>query len=597
MQNTVKDLQQILKEAVQSAGFDVSDETIELSPTKTLEHGHLATNIALIIGKKAGLNPRETAQKIADKLQNKEGIEKVEIAGPGFINLFIEQKFYSNFCRLMSQNLDEYIKKELPDSGGKKVVIEYSSPNIAKPLGVHHLLSTIIGDSLNRIYKRLGNKTIAENYPGDMGTQFGKLIYAIKKWGDFKQIEKDPINELLKLYVKFHKEAEIEPEEDIVEVVEGLSPVSFKSRKEDEVLLNEARAEYKKFEEGDVENREMWQQIVDWSMQEIQPLYDRMGIHFDGVHGESFFEDKMQIILDEGIKKGIFIEGEKGSLIMKTDHPDEPPAVVKKSDGTTLYLTRDLAQMAFFEKEYQPDMMIWAVDVAQSLHFRHRFEAARKLEISKAEFKHVEFGRMQFKDGSMSTRKGNMIRLAEVLDEAEERSLALIQQKGADLSEEEQKELAQIMGVGSVKYNILHQNRVQNMTFEWDKMLAFEGNSAPYLMYTVARAKSLIRKSELNTSDIIQSELRLSGEEELKVVLALLKYADALRRAKEEFRPNHIANFLYQLAQDFNRFYNAVPILQADDHLKRSRLLLVYSVIRVMEDGLSLLAIKAPEKM
>lgn len=574
MKNNLNSIKDLVFKAVQSAGFEMSPGKIQLDQTKTLEYGHFASNAALVLAKQAGKNPREVAQKIVEELQKEPLFEKVEIAGPGFINLFIEQKFYTEFCQLLNKNFDQYIREELRLSASPKMVIEYSSPNIAKPLGVHHLLSTIIGDSLSKIYMRLGYQVISENYPGDIGTQFGKLICAIKKWGDFDQIAKDPIDELLKLYVKFHDEAE-----------------------KDSSLEDEGREEYKKFEEGDQESRKMWQQIVDWSMQEIQPLYDRLNIKFDGVHGESFFENKMQSIIEKGISKGIFKDGEKGALIMETDDPNEPPALVKKSDGTTLYLTRDLAQIEFFEHAYQPDLMVWAVDVAQSLHFRHRFEAAKKLELTQAELRHVEFGRMQFKDGSMSTRKGNIVHLKQVLDESEKRSLELIKEKEADLSPSEQEELSRIMGVGSVKYNILHQNRIQNMTFEWDKMLSFEGNSAPYLMYTVARAKSVLRKAGITENQIGDYKLNMVDDTEQELVLNLTGYADTLKRAKEEFKPNHIANYLYSLAQSFNSFYNAQSILQAEENLKNSRLLLVASTIKVMEDGFSLLGIEVPEKM
>lgn len=574
MNTNLTSLKEILGESVKSAGYNINHEKLNLSPTKTFQHGHFATNVALILAKSEGLNPREIAQKIADQLLDQPYIEKVEVAGPGFINLFIEQKFYSNFCKSLAQNFDDFISSEACLVRGQKVVIEYSSPNVAKPLGVHHLLSTVIGDSLSKLLKRTGAEVISENYPGDIGTQFGKLIYAIKTKGDFKKIEKDPIEELLKLYVDFHEEAEKNPELDQL-----------------------ARDEYRKYEEGDSENRALHKKIVNWSLEAIQPLYERLKVQYDGVHAESFFEDKMQSVVQKGIDLGVFEEGKEGSLIMRTDNKNEPPAVVKKSDGTTLYLTRDLAQIEFFEKHYQPSQMIWVVDVAQSLHFKHRFEASQKLGLTHADLIHVSFGRMQFKDGQMSTRKGNIVRLSKVLDEAEKRSLELIRQKGVDLSEEEQFDLAKIMGVGSVKYNILHQNRIQNMTFEWNKILTFEGNSAPYLMYTVARAKSVIRKSGLSISDLSASELMITTNEEQKLILNLMQYTETLKRAKEEFKPNHIANYLYHLAQDFNSFYNSSPVLKAEEGLKKSRLLLISATVQVMIDGFYLLGIGVPEKM
>ena len=566
-------IQDIVYQAVTKAGFEVNEADIHIDPTKTIEHGHFATNIALLLAGKAGKKPRDVAESLVSHLSSPL-FEKIEVAGPGFINFWVEQKFYTTECRSILSDLDDYVQSVLDVSSGT-MVIDYSSPNIAKPLGVHHLLSTIIGDSVKRIYRKGGYKVIADNYLGDIGTQFGKLIYAIKNWGDIVQIEEDPINKLLELYVSFHDQAENDP-----------------------ALDDLAREEFRKFEDGDKENRALWKKIVDWSLLEIMPLYARLGVEFDEMRGESFYEDKMEAILEEGRQKGVFVDGTNGAWIVMPDDPNDPPAIVKKSDGSSIYLTRDLAQTAYWEKTYHPDLMVWVVDVAQSLHFRQRFHASRKLGQTSAQMVHVDFGRMQFKDGSMSTRKGNIIRLSEVLDEAEKRSFTLAKEKGFQLSNEEAEELARIMGVGAVKYNILHQNRTTNITFDWDKMLAFEGNSAPYLLYTVTRARSVLRKSGLNEADLNDFELTPAIPTEIRLLIQLLMYPDAVRRALEEFKPNHIANHLYQLAQDFNGFYNGNSILQADsEDLKKSRLLLTATVVRVMEDGLGLLGIEIPEKM
>lgn len=566
-------IQSIIYKAVQKAGFELNKEDIRIDQTRTIEHGHFATNIAMVLAGKSKSNPREIAQKIVDNLSDPL-LENVKIAGPGFINLWIEQKFYTEECQSMINDLDDYIKQTVGIKDGKKMVIDYSSPNIAKPLGVHHLLSTIIGDSIKLIYRKMGYEVIADNYLGDMGTQFGKLIYAIKTWGDITVIEKDPINELLKLYVHFHDESE-----------------------KNKDLDGFARIEFKKFEEGDRENRDFWQRIVKWSSLEIQPLYKRLGIKFDYYNGESFYEDKMQSLLEEGRQKGVFVDGENGAWIVESDDPNNPPAIVRKSDGSTIYLTRDLAQTAYWEKEFHPDLMIWVVDIAQSLHFKQRFNASKKLGQTDAKMVHVDFGRMQFKDGSMSTRKGNIIRLSEVLNEAEKRSFEIVKEKGIDLDEAKQKQLSAIMGIGAVKYNILSQNRTTNITFDWDKMLAFEGNSVPYLMYTVTRAKSIIRKSGSEMRDVSTFDFNELNAQELKTIIQLLMYIDALKRASEEFKPNHIANCLYNLAQEFNTFYNSNDILRAEDDIKKSRLLLTATVIKVMEDGLGLLGIEVPERM
>lgn len=567
-------LKDVLLKAVQMAGFEINPNELQLDKTKTLEHGHFSTNVAMVLSGSLKKNPRELAQIILSKLES-DLIEKAEIAGPGFINFFVEQKFYTTEARSIIENFDEYLIESSEDKKGKTMVIDYSHPNIAKPMGIHHLLSTVIGDAIKKIHRRAGWTVVADNFIGDMGTQFGKLIHAIKKWGDLEEIEKDPIPALLKLYVQFHFEAENEVELD-----------------------DEARAEYRKFEAGDPESRELWKKIIRWSLLEMQPVYDRLEVEFDFMNGESFYEDKMSPILEMGLKKGIIQGGEKGALIIPADDPEGTPVLVKKSDGATLYATRDLARIAYWEKTWSPDLMVNVVDQAQSFYFKQLFFAQEKLGLTEAKNVHVEFGRMQFKDGQMSTRKGNILLLSEVLDEAEHRALKRIEEKGIELSSEEKIALSKIMGINSVKYNILSQNRATNITFDWDKMLSFEGNSAPYLMYTVARAKSIFRKGELEIKDCLTFDLKLSLDVEKGLMIHLLMYPDSLKRATTEFKPNHIANYLYELASAFNSFYNGNSILQADsEDLKNSRLLLTAAVIQVMEDGFGLLGMKVPERM
>lgn len=573
--HTLSAIKDSLLKAIEKSGFRVNPELLKLERTKSLEHGHYATNVAMMIAGQVKKSPREVAEAILKALDQKLFVRS-EVAGPGFINLWIEQKIYSDIVAGLVRDSAKAIRAELPVGLTKgTMVIDYSHPNIAKPMGVHHLLSTIIGDSVKRTYRALGWKVVADNFIGDMGTQFGKLIHAIKKWGNMKEIEKDPIPALLKLYVQFHFEADKDVELD-----------------------DEARAEYKKFEDGDSENRKMWEKIVEWSKLEIQPIYDRLGVEFDQMNGESFYEDKMQPILDEGRKKGVIVEGKEGAWIVPSQNPDEPPAVIRKGDGATLYITRDLARIKYWEAEWHPDLMVNVVDVAQEFHFRKLFEVAEKLKLTPAKNIHVGFGRMQFKDGQMSTRKGNIIMLSQLLDEAEVRARKLIEEKKVELDEKGKAELARVVGVGSVKYNILHQNRAQNITFDWDKMLSFEGNSAPYLMYTIARMKSIFRKAGLTPEEAAKYKLVLSDDKETKVVLDLLAYPEMLSRAAREFRPSHLANWLYEMAQGFNAFYNDLPVLHAEEKkLRESRLLLTAATLALMQDAFGLLGLEEPEKM
>ena len=561
-------------EAVKKAGYSVDSDQLHLESKKDARFGDFSTNVAMLLSAKAGRRPYEVAEEIVKQI-DADFFEKAEVVNPGFINLWLEQKFYTKEAGAWLGKFDDYLADSFAHSDKKRAVIDYSHPNIAKPMGVHHLLSTIIGDSIKKTYQRYDWEVISDNFIGDMGTQFGKLIAAIKKWGNMDEIEKNPIPALQKLYVQFHIEADKDVELD-----------------------DEGRAEYLKFEQGDKEARKLWKKIVEWSLLDMQQVYDRLGVSFDHMNGESFYEDKMQSVLDEGREKGIIVDGDDDAWIIKPDDPEDVPVLLRKSDGATLYATRDLARIKYWQKEWSPDLMLNVVDIAQSFHFRQLFFAARKLKLTSARNVHIAFGRMRFADSQMSTRKGNILLLTELLDEAEKRALDLITEREVDLPEEGRRELARIMGIGSIKYNILHQSRTTNITFEWDKMLTFEGNSAPYLMYTVARAKSVMRKADVRPHDCRKYELKLDLEIEKQLMIALMTYPDTIRRAAEEFKPNHIANYLYELAQDFNSFYNGNSVLKAEsEELKESRLMLTALTIQVMEDCFKLLGLEVPEKM
>ncbi|MBN2086747.1 arginine--tRNA ligase [Candidatus Peregrinibacteria bacterium] len=574
MKHNLLKIRDIIFQSARDADFEINIEDVRIDKTKTIEHGHFACNIAMLLAGKVGGNPREVAERIISKIDS-DVIEKTEVAGPGFINIWVEQKFYTTECQFVTQDITKYLEESFEDIKKGTMVIDTSHPNVAKPMGVHHLLSTVIGDSIKKIYKRLGYKVVNDNYLGDWGTQFGKLIYAIRTWGDMNVIEKNPIPELLKLYVKFHDESE-----------------------KDSKLDDFGRAEFKKLEDGDKENKELWKFIVKKSLDEFEKIYSRLNIKFDVINGESFYEDKMGEILDYGRKEGIIVDGEGGSWIIMPDEPEDVPVLVRKSDGATLYATRDLARIKYWEKTWHPDLMVNVVDVAQEFYFNQLFFAESKLKLTNAKNVHVSFGRMQFKDAKMSTRKGNIILLEEVLNESEERAFELAKGKGLDLTGDEAKELARIMGIGAIKYNILSQSRTTNIIFDWDKVLSFEGNSAPYLMYTITRAKSVMRKSDLDEIDAADYKFSELSDSEISVIIQLMTYPNVVNHSAEEFKPNHIANYLYELAQCFNSFYNSNPIIKAEsEDVRKSRLLLVASVIKVMEDGLALLGIEIPEKM
>lgn len=589
----------MFKEALNKAYPEVTDE-IKVEYPRDPSHGDYACSIAMKLAKTLGLNPMEIAEKITSNISPLQFVGNIEVVEPGFINIRLSSEFLTTQVNDISQQKD-LIHTKIGEN--KTVVIDYSSPNIAKPLGVHHLLSTVIGQAIYNIYKALGYKTVGVNHLGDWGTQFGKLIYAYKTWGDRKTIEKDPIPELLKLYVKFHDEAEKAPE-----------------------LEDKAREEFKQLEQGDEENTKLWEWFKDLSMADLKATYEKLGIAFDEYIGESFFNDKMTSVIEEGKEKGVFVEGEGGALIVEFKDEAMPPYMVQKSDGATLYSLRDLATIKYRLQTWNPEQLLYVVDSAQSLHFKQLFETAKMLGYDHAKFEHISFGRMSLPDKSMSTRKGNVVLLEEVLKDGLEKAREIVKEKSKDLKKKEQEKVAEMVAIGAIKYNILSQNRTTDIVFDWDKMLSIEGNSAPYLQYTYARAESILRKNNAekpkkekkkpskeeqaeNQIDLFQAieiaedkEVNgvapLENEHELEVARLLPKFGEILLFASEEYKPNLFSNYLYELAHAFNGFYNAVPVLQTENsELKEVRLNLTRAVSRTLKEGLYILGIEVPERM
>ncbi len=625
-------LKKIINQAVKKAFPEADIQNFEpfVERAKDPEHGDYATNTAMVLNKQLKKNPKDIAELLIASIEKPDYLESVTFASPGFINFRLSDTWVSKELTRIIEKKSPYIK---PEIGNKQtILVEYSAPNIAKPLGVHHLLSTIIGQALYNIYNFLGYKAVAINHIGDWGTQFGKLTVAYKLWGDKKKVEKDPIEELLKLYVQFHDEVE----KDAAELAK--SSLGGKGQK----LEQQARDEFKKLEDGDKENTKIWQWFVAMSLKDAQKTYDALGgIHFDKIQGESFYSDKMDEVLREGKEKGIFEVGEEGALVVKfKDEKGEEtltPFLVQKSDGATLYGTRDLAAVKYRLGNWNPLKVVYVVDMAQSLHFQQLFETAKKLQwitpehsegeaegalpAPQSQLVHVSFGRMRFEDGTMSTRKGNIIRLNEVLMEAVDRAKAIVAQKSLHIPEKKHPELARIIGIGAVKYNILSQNRSTDIVFSWDKMLSLDGNSAPYLQYTCARANSILSKAatekrgekrkggdkQFTLFDAIATSEqsddgsrslvpRTSSEKHLSA--QLIKFSEVVYRAAEEYRPNVITNYLYETAKLFNAFYHDVPVLQAEsESLRTSRLQLTEATKVIIKEGLELIGIEVPEEM
>lgn len=528
--------------------------------------GDFSTPICLKLAKQTHQNPLELAAKIAAQLPQNPYIQKVEAVAPGFINFFVSEQFL----------LEQLKQTELltPTSSNEHIIIDYSSPNIAKPLGAHIILTTVIGQAAVNLNRACGNKVTAWNYLGDWGTQFGKLIYAYKQWGDRALIETDPINELLKLYVEFHNVAEEKPE-----------------------LEDFGRAEFKKLEDGDPENRELWQWVVEISKRDIQKVYKMLsGIEFDVYSGEADREQDLPVILKEGIEQGIFTKGENGSLIVDLEAEKLNPFLVQKSDGATLYSTRDIASVKTRSLVHNGTKLIYVVDVAQSLHFQQLFATVKKFDWFKPETEliHLKFGRMSFKDRKMSTRKGNIIHLETLIQEAISRAKEIILEKNPNL--ENLDEVARIVGVGSIKYSILSQSPETNVVFEWEKIISFEGNSAPYLQYCYARANSILAQTTL--SDFNASTIS-ANPEELELLKHLTSFQEIVEDACHKLKPHLLANYLFELCQKFNSFYSKSQVLNCpDQNLQQFRLNLVSKFCQTNKLGLNLLAgIEVPTKM
>jgi len=557
-------------EQILNAEYGVGDAIVSWQRPQDADHGDITTTIALQLAKKLGKNPKEIAQVLADKIALSPSVEKAEIAGAGYVNVWLTTTALLE-CLKETEKAVEAKKANKKDA---PVIIEYSQPNIAKPLGIHHIIGTVLGQSLVNLYRHGGANVIAWNYLGDWGTQFGKLAVAHEKWGTQKDPKKYTLDDLLALYVQFHQEME-----------------------KDDTLEDQGREAFRKLEQGDKALRAFWSDVVTVTKASLGDLYAKLQVSFDLDLGESFYEDKMEPILAEGKKKKVFVEGEEGSLIVRFDDENMPPYLVQKGDGATLYSTRDIAQMRYRMDEYHPQKILICTDIAQKLHFEQLVETCKQLGWELPAFENVLFGRMRFADKSMSTRKGNILKLEHVIDEAIARAGDVIKDRGESIQTDNPEELAEMMGIGALVYGILSQNRKMDMVFDWDKILSFEGNSAPYLQYTYARSKSILRKAETETVAVDASSSTVLARNERTLIGTLLQFSNALEEARRDNLPHKLANYLYQLAQDFNAFYNSEQILKAEGDTRALRLSLTSTTATVIKAGAALLTLRVPERM
>ena len=543
-----------------------------------------ASNAAMILAKKMGKKPMEVAEEIKSDLSapitghlpspGEKGVG-VTVAVPGFLNFKLPAEALLGNLREIIQKGEEY--GLTPTKSKEKILMEYFQPNIAKPLHVGHMRSAIIGDSLFRIQKFLGAAVESDTHMGDWGTQFGLLLYAYKQWGDEAVVARDPINELNKLYIRINAEAEKNPE------------------------LHEAgKTEFVKLEQGDKENRELWQKFVDLSMERFLKINELLDIsRFDHHWPESFYEDKMPEVLQRLQNAGLIKESD-GAQIVDLTPAKLGTAIIVKSDGGTTYLLRDLATFIYRKRDKGFQRQIYVVDNRQSHHFRQLFKILEMLgEWQEGEGAHVDFGFMSLPEGAMSTRKGNVIELEQLVAKAIEKAKAIIAEKNSDLKNAGA--VARDVAIGALKYFDLSHNRHSDIVFTWDKALAFEGNTGPYLQYTHARLRSILRKAGENSPRPFLPKRGDGGEfqeEELAVLRQLMRFGDAVSSAASEMMPSVLASYQYELADLVNSFYHAVPVLQEKDEAARAfRLNLVAASAIVLKNGLGLLGIEAPEEM
>lgn len=564
----------LIKKALEEIGVAEKDiPAFTLEHPDEMNHGDFAVNVALILSKQLKKAPIQIAKEIVEILNKNKisEVERIEIAGPGFINFYLSAKYFANSLTEILDKKGNYGRKTksfwsklFNKKGGQKVIVEYSSPNIAKPFTIGHLRSTIIGDALANILGFNGYKIIRDNHLGDWGTQFGKLIVALKKWSTIEAIEKSdkPIKDLVDLYVRFHDEAE-----------------------KDRSLEDEGRAWFTKLEKGDKEAREIWQKCVRLSLKEFMRIYKILDVKFDTEYGESFYEDKMANVITDVKKVGIARESEGAYLIFFADEK-YPPLMLLKSDGSSLYALRDLAADKWRKKKYGQDtIIINEVGMEQELQFKQLFEAEKLLNyVKEGERVHVAHGLYRFKEGKMSTRKGNVIWLDDVLNEAIERA-GLIN-----------KETAEVVAIGALKFNDLKREAKGDINFDWDEILNLKGDSGPYLQYACVRAKSILEKAK---KEGIRAEINSNFEKATvgELPKLLIRFPEIVERAGKEYAPHYLATYLTELASSFSSFYAQGTIVDKKDEASSYKVALTEAFSIVMKNGLTLLGIKVPEKM
>ena len=555
-----------LKEKIEDLSLEEIVALIEVPPNKDMgDFAFPCFRLAKVFRKA----PNMIAAELAETIEAKNEISKVMPLG-GYVNFFVNKsQLAENVIKDVLTKKEKYGHSDLGQD--KAIVIDFSSPNIAKPFHIGHIRTTVIGNALYKIYNSQGYNVVRVNHLGDYGTQFGKLIVAFKLWGNKEAVEANPIPELLKLYIQFHDEAEKKPE-----------------------MEDEARAWFTKLENGDEEAKALWQWFRDESLKEFARVYDLLDIEFDSYAGESFYSDKMDTVIEQIKAKGLLTESQ-GTNVVDLEEFNMPPALITKNDGSTLYMTRDLAAAIYRKNTYDFEKCIYVVGSQQALHFQQLFKVLELMgfEWSK-DLIHVPFGMVALEEGTMSTRKGRVVFLEDVLKQAIEKTKETVLAKNPNAKNVE--EIAKQVGVGAVVFQELSNSRIKDYTFSWERTLSFEGETGPYVQYTHARCCAVLRKANEEVTTDVNYSLLSDGDaaEVLKVIGSFNKSILSAMRRNE---PHIVTRFVLDLAQAFNKFYHDNPILVEDEELRKARLALVAATRQTLENGLRILGMHAPERM
>ena len=570
--NKLKNFKQIIAKQI-SKTIEINEKELEsyIETPKDSKNGDYAFP-CFRLAKELRKAPPAIASEIQEKIELTDEIEKVDVAG-GYLNFFINKATLAEEVLGEISTTEQYGKSRIGE--GKNIVIDYSAPNIAKPFHIGHLRSTVIGGALYNIYKYLGYNVTGVNHLGDYGTQFGKLIEGYKMWGEEYDIEKDPINELTKIYIRINEAC-----------------------KNDEQILENCRNNFKKLEDGDPYCVEIWKKFRELSLQEFQKVYDLLGSKFDSWNGESFYSDKMPEVIDLLQKTGKLVESQGAKIIDLEDKGINTPCIIEKSNGSTTYATRDLAAILYRARTYDFDKALYVTSYEQVLHFKQVFEVAKLLGLDEKYtngLEHVSFGMVLLPEGKMSTREGNIIKLEELLNEAISRAKEIIEQKNPDLENKE--EVAKKVGIGAVIFNDMSASRIKDEVFDWNTILNFQGETGPYIQYTYVRTKSVLEKAgylpkleDVNTKN-------LSDDYSMAILKLIYNFEDVLVQVTDKNEPSILARYLIDLAKAYSSFYNENKIIVENKDVQNARVYLTYATSEVLKQGANLLGIEMPEKM